>query len=205
MVEFNFHLKDIFKNEINKITSNDLKAGSDQLVITNRIGEVINALGVLSAYAQNLKLPITSLEKLQKTSDQTIYILVDLNTGKGRAIGFLKIGFKDLYLFDSSGHRHFEEKTSVILDFFIHNSFQRRGCGKKLFDHMLKEEHLDIKKVCVDKPSTKMLSFLNKNYNLVETIEQGNNFVLYRGFFGKEPEPENKNRRREKEVNFFKI
>ncbi len=54
----------------------------------------------------------------------------------GSVIGFLKVGVKRLYVHDSHGQVH--ERTPVcVLDFYVHESKQRSGYGKKLFDVML--------------------------------------------------------------------
>jgi alpha-tubulin N-acetyltransferase 1 len=54
----------------------------------------------------------------------------------GSVVGILKVGAKHLYVYDSSGQVH--ERTSLcVLDFYVHESKQRLGYGKRLFDTML--------------------------------------------------------------------
>lgn len=48
----------------------------------------------------------------------------------------LKTGNKGLYVFDREG-RHYQVSPSCVLDFYIHESRQRNGLGKHLFEHML--------------------------------------------------------------------
>ena len=55
-------------------------------------------------------------------------------------VGFLKVGAKHLYVYDSHGQVH-ERTPLCVLDFYVHESKQRSGYGKKLFDVML-EVHL---------------------------------------------------------------
>lgn len=100
---------------------------------------ILTAIGENSAKAQGLQKVITSGDKL-RNSDYSVYILVDLeggSKGNGTVLGMLKVGVKHLYLFDSSGENH-EAYADCILDFYIHESKQRMGLGKKLFEYMLK-------------------------------------------------------------------
>lgn len=52
-------------------------------------------------------------------------------------VGLLKIGRKKLFMFDLAGYQH-EVEPLCILDFYVHESKQRTGCGKKLYEYMLK-------------------------------------------------------------------
>lgn len=57
-------------------------------------------------------------------------------SGKGVITGMLKTGRKSLYVFDRNGH-HYQVQPPCILDFYVHESRQRSGLGKRLFEHML--------------------------------------------------------------------
>lgn len=48
----------------------------------------------------------------------------------------LKTGKKSLYIFDREGE-HYKVSPPCILDFYVHESRQRTGLGKQLFEHML--------------------------------------------------------------------
>lgn len=48
----------------------------------------------------------------------------------------LKTGQKGLYVFDRYG-QHYQVSPPCVLDFYIHESRQRNGLGKRLFEHML--------------------------------------------------------------------
>jgi GNAT acetyltransferase, Mec-17 len=50
------------------------------------------------------------------------------------------------------------------LDFYIHESRQRAGLGKVLFEFMLEYENLLPEQLAIDRPSEKLLSFLRKHY-----------------------------------------
>lgn len=49
----------------------------------------------------------------------------------------LKTGKKGLYIFDRDG-QHYQVSPPCILDFYVHESRQRSGLGKQLFEHMLR-------------------------------------------------------------------
>ena len=54
----------------------------------------------------------------------------------GSVVGLLKVGAKHLYVYDSHGQVH-ERTPLCLLDFYVHESKQRSGYGKKLFEAML--------------------------------------------------------------------
>lgn len=120
------------------------------------------------------------------------------------------MGTKNLYVFDPNGETK-QVNAPCVLDFYVHESRQRAGHGKKLFAAMLEEEHYDPSKLAIDRPSEKLIGFLQKHYGsyinpfifeynfnifispikgLNRTIPQMNNFVVYEGFFGDQsPQP----------------
>ena len=59
------------------------------------------------------------------------------SSGKGAVVGILKTGYKKLFIYDRDGGHH-EMEPLCVLDFYVHESMQRRGCGRRLFEHMLK-------------------------------------------------------------------
>lgn len=143
------------------------------------ISQIIDALGSASAQAQSLNKPITSGNKL-RDSEHTIYLLIDYK-GKGKIIGMIKIGYKKLYLYNNQNHNQYQ--PLCILDFYIHESMQRKGYGKKLYDIMLERENAKPEQVAIDKPSEKFLSFLHRHYNLHKIKTQNNNYVVFEDFF----------------------
>lgn len=48
---------------------------------------------------------------------------------------------------------------------------------------MLKTEKLEAKKLGYDRPSNKLLKFLEKNFYLIDYIPQNNNYVVYNDYF----------------------
>jgi hypothetical protein len=57
-------------------------------------------------------------------------------SNQGSILGLLKVGAKHLYVHDSHGQVH-ERTPLCVLDFYVHESKQRSGYGKRLFDVML--------------------------------------------------------------------
>ncbi|XP_063147401.1 alpha-tubulin N-acetyltransferase 1 isoform X2 [Candoia aspera] len=154
---------------------------------------IIDEMGKASAKAQNLPAPITSASRMQ-TNRHVLYILKDTEakmTGKGAIIGFLKVGYKKLFVLDRQG-AHNEVEPLCVLDFYIHESLQRHGYGKEIFQCMLQRERIEPYRLAVDRPSEKLLCFLRKHYNLSDTIPQVNNFVIFQGFFSHQHAPARK-------------
>jgi len=190
-MEFRFNLNEVFKAPIveigNQLIPSGFRGDRRQLWDTvSKVTDVINAMGQESAAAQGLSKSITTADKLRNSDNQKVYLLFDFHAsqghGKGAVTGLLKTGYKSLYVFDREGHNH-HVQAPCILDFYIHESVQRSGFGKKLFEHMLQEEGIEPQRLAIDRPSDKFLSFLKKHYNLSDPIQQMNNFVVFNGFF----------------------
>lgn len=104
----------------------------------------------------------------------------------GCVTGLLKVGVKNLYVFDPNGETQ-QALAPCVLDFYVHESRQRSGFGKLLFEAMLERENFAPRKLAIDRPSDKLVGFLRKHYGLSKTIPQMNNFVVYEGFFDNAP------------------
>ncbi|XP_025414955.1 alpha-tubulin N-acetyltransferase 1-like [Sipha flava] len=182
-MEFKFDIKDLAEEGIVKIDHTLTPFGSeDDGNLQKRVAMIVDEMGKASARAQDLKMPITTAEKLSK-SDHTIYLFSEqTNEEKCVVVGILKMGWKKLYLFDKKGSRS-EAMVYCLLDFYIHETRQRQGYGNKLFEHMLKDNELEAKHIAIDKPSKKMLQFMQKHYSLKKLVDQGNNFVIFEEFF----------------------
>lgn len=100
----------------------------------------------------------------------------------GLVTGLLKVGRKLLYVFDEEGETHTVD-APCVLDFYVHETRQRFGLGKELFQFMLDCEKYKANQLAIDRPSDKLLAFLRKHYGLERQIRQMNNFVIYDGFF----------------------
>uniref|UniRef100_A0A9J7Y260 Alpha-tubulin N-acetyltransferase 1 n=1 Tax=Cyprinus carpio carpio TaxID=630221 RepID=A0A9J7Y260_CYPCA len=137
----------------------------------------------VSPQAQQLPAPITSAAKLQANRHH-LYLLKDgeQNGGRGVIVGFLKVGYKKLFLLDQRG-AHLETEPLCVLDFYVTETLQRHGYGLELFDFMLKHKRVEPEQMAYDRPSPKFLSFLEKHCDLKNSVPQVNNFVVFSGFF----------------------
>merc|ERR1719347_886807 len=174
MVDFSFSINSLFPGEVN-IVGTDLiprmfQGQADIQTVKKQVSTVLDVLGQSSARAQGLKTPVTSGSKMMTAENQTAYILVDrtANNSTGTVVGLLKVGRKKLFLLDESGKPN-ELFPHCVLDFYITESRQRSGCGKKLFESMLAREKVEPRYLAIDRPSPKLVSFLNKHYKLVNT------------------------------------
>ncbi|XP_037650599.1 alpha-tubulin N-acetyltransferase 1 isoform X3 [Sebastes umbrosus] len=185
MMEFPFDLNQLFSERVS-ILDQTLVAGRNSTGrphLQAHIATVIDELGTASAKAQQLPASITSASKLQSQKHQ-LYLLTDgeRNRGRGAALGFLKVGYKKLFLLDQQGV-HVEAEPLCVLDFYIAENLQRHGYGLELFDFMLQHKNLEPVLMAYDRPSPKFLSFLSKHYCLTPSVPQANNFVVFEGFF----------------------
>ncbi|KAL7749234.1 hypothetical protein RI367_005386 [Sorochytrium milnesiophthora] len=158
--------------------------------------ELINQLGVRSAKAQGLKAPVTTSHRLMET-DQRLYCIRNDDAERDRrqsavagcsaageeeavdaVVGIIKVGVKRLFIVDSAGQVN-EMKPLCVLDFYVHEHYQRLGYGRRLFDAMLEAENVQPSALAYDRPSPKMLSFLNKHFGLWKYNPQPNNYVVF--------------------------
>ncbi|XP_043660060.1 alpha-tubulin N-acetyltransferase 2 [Drosophila teissieri] len=198
MVDFAFDIKHLFPQPIIRVQPHSLRPKVTQLpnqrhsfagnpqwrhstMPSCQLSQILDVMGKLSADAQGLRQPVTTADKL--AADQVVYLMADEAAGHWAITGLLKVGTKDLFLFDPEGCCRRANQTPAILDFYVHESRQRCGQGKLLFEWMLEQQGWSARKCSVDRPSKKLLAFMGKHYGLVRTIPQGNNFVLYEGFF----------------------
>ena len=141
------------------------------------VKEILNSMGEASSRAQQLNTTITSAHKFF-ISNHRMFLKAENN----KVLGFIKVGNKKLFLRDRNFNYH-EVNTLCVLDFYVHESTQRRGIGKQLFDYMLKFEKKTPTELAYDRPSEKLISFLNKYFGLNDFIPQNNNYVVFDEFF----------------------
>lgn len=150
---------------------------------------VLDVCGKKSAIAQGLKKPVT-FGSACSLLGQRIYLMVDDRC----ALGFIKVGTKRLYVAPPALHASRSNNTCVqdalkeinpvcVLDFYVHESCQRTGYGKMLFDTMLEDEGLSAAQLAYDRPSGKFLPFLAKHCGLKRYQPQNNNFVIFDEYF----------------------
>ncbi|XP_028128423.1 mediator of RNA polymerase II transcription subunit 12-like [Diabrotica virgifera virgifera] len=187
-MEFNYNINEIFKSPIVEINHSLIPPGytGDRRAlrdVVTKVSDIVNAMGEASAAAQGLTKPVTTADRL-RNSEHKLYFLIDshANGGRGAVTGMLKTGNKSLYVFDREG-THYQVAPPCLLDFYIHESRQRTGLGKQLFEYMLHRETVEPVQMAIDRPSEKLLGFFKKHYHLSEPVKQMNNYVVYDGFF----------------------
>lgn len=89
----------------------------------------------------------------------------------GCVTGLLKVGVKNLYVFDENGDTK-PMPAMCVLDFYVHESRQRAGLGREMFDVMLDRENVLPRKLAVDRPSEKLVAFLQKHYGTVNNYRK---------------------------------
>lgn len=122
--------------------------------------DIIDKMGAASAKAQQLPAIITTAGRLF-TSDNRLYLRAEGN----KVLGLLKVGMKKLFIRNEMGSIK-EISPLCVLDFYVHESVQRGGQGKALFEKMLQSEGVQPEKLGYDRPSPKLLAFLAKHYGL---------------------------------------
>lgn len=143
------------------------------------LADVIDTMGELSARAQFLAAPISTAQKLHANPGQRLYLMFD--EAARAAVGLLKVGRKHLFIME--GTKQHEIEPLCVLDFYVHESRQRTGCGLQLFEEMLRVEGAEPHRLGYDRPSPKLMGFLRKHYNLSRFTPQANNFVVFADFF----------------------
>lgn len=63
-------------------------------------------------------------------------------------------------------------ETTWILDFYIHEDWQRKGHGTQLMDYLMLIKGIPARKISLYKPSKAMLRFMAKNYGLTRRLEE---------------------------------
>ena len=117
--------------------------------------KMINDMGISSAVAQGLvgrsgPSPITEVHRLSET-DARVYILGQQEPGcPPVAVGLLKVGKKNLFHFDANGRTRELRDQLCVLDFYVHEHWQRGGFGKMLFEAMLHNEGVHPVKFAYD-------------------------------------------------------
>uniref|UniRef100_A0A0N5A6M9 Alpha-tubulin N-acetyltransferase n=1 Tax=Parastrongyloides trichosuri TaxID=131310 RepID=A0A0N5A6M9_PARTI len=183
-MEINYDLGEIFTDEIAILTKDTLKKYNPKQYWG--IEKAINEMGKLSMTAQGLRKVLTSYQKIvDSNEEQTLYVMWKKNPNNEKhsiVVGILKVGRKKLYLTDDRLQKY-EDIPLCVLDFYVHNTLQRKGNGHKIFEEMLRHEKLDAIQLAIDKPSDSLLEFMKKYYGLDKPIWQTTNFVVFNGFF----------------------
>jgi alpha-tubulin N-acetyltransferase 1 len=139
---------------------------------------VLDSMGERSRRAQGLGKAVTS-GRSACLAGNNVYLLVAADT----VLGLLKTGPKKLFVTKSSNDGLAEINPQCVLDFYIVEGKQRAGFGRSLFEGMLTREGVRPEKLAYDRPSPKLLGFLQKHYGLSRYTPQNNNFVVYDAYF----------------------
>ncbi|KAI8593818.1 touch receptor neuron protein Mec-17-domain-containing protein [Geranomyces variabilis] len=204
-MDFRFDVTQVLRKRISVFTADSLPRHP---ALLERVMEIIDELGVSSAKAQGLRGPVTTSTKLCASPTHRVYLMkhevpIDpppplpdpaleyeglsdapprmVRRKRPLVIGMIKVGVKNLFLVDEYG-RQLQISPLCVLDFYIHEDYQRRGCGRELFDYMLTIEMQRPGHLAYDRPSPKLLGFLRKHYGLIDYIQQPNNFVVYKEY-----------------------
>ncbi|KAK9830669.1 hypothetical protein WJX74_001612 [Apatococcus lobatus] len=150
----------------------------DQL---SNLKAAVDKFGACSAKAQGLRGPVTDFGRLC-SSDHILYLLLDATPVRGLVLGGIKIGRKNLFIRDHEG-TYLNIKPLCVLDFYVHESFQRQGIGLRLFEEVLKYQSTTAGALAYDRPSNKLLNFLSKHYGLCSYLPQSNNFIIFQQYW----------------------
>ena len=107
---------------------------------------MINEMGVRSAIAQGLRgasggpAPVTSVSHLTGSSHRLFLLSQEGDQGKPVLVGLLKVGPKDLFHYTAKGEMRELRAQFCVLDFYVHEDWQRRGAGLMLFASVLQTE-----------------------------------------------------------------
>ena len=122
-----------------------------------------------------------------------MYLCCDETTnplrGPTNVLGILKTGDKNLFIHKGSSPKPIEMEPRCVLDFYVHETAQRRGIGALLFAFFLNDENKYPARLAYDRPSAKFLAFLAKHHGLVKYQTQTNNFVVFDAYFAVKPRP----------------
>ena len=148
----------------------------------------LDRLGKESASAQNLRTPITTVEKVLRSLGDTIYALMARDRG---VLGYVKVGRRHLFLCapplpseDRDGAAIVELDPLCALDFIVSEQLRRTGRGEKIFSAMLAAEGMeDASCLAYDRPSGKMLQFLERHYGMRKMTVQPNRFAVHGDFW----------------------
>ena len=145
-----------------------------------------------------------------KANTNAIIIVCYDISDNNNMIGYVKYGYKHLFLYTKQG-KVIEKDILCVLDIYVLESKQRNGIGKLLLEHVLRNEHPVNKSIIVqyynkyntfppleclqlqyqlipcqlayDRPSPKLISFMRKNYNYVHNDLQPNKYMLFEDFW----------------------
>ena len=172
-MQFGFNVAEAFglrRSGVVLLTDQSLR--SMPLSQQKKVEIILDGMGRGSQAAQGLPSPITSLAFI-RDSHHFLFLAVD----EDQCLGILKGGIKHLFMLDSQNETH-EMDAMCCLDFYTHETVQRRGIGTRLFRAMELHTHISAQGWAFDRPSPKLLAFLSKVYDMHDFKAQPNNFLM---------------------------
>ena len=144
-------------------------------------GQAIDEMGKRSARAQGLKKPITTWIGFRCSDNRLIVSMGGPTVPHGPPMirGILRVGSRQLFVRKGPDAPYSQISPLCVLDFYVHESCQRTGDGRRMFDAMLAHEHRQPHQLGYDRPSPKLMAFCAKHYGLRDYIPQSNNFVVF--------------------------
>ena len=106
------------------------------------LGGALDEMGKRSGKAQGLKRAITTWSSLI-TSDNRIVLSIGAassSSGLPTMRGLLRVGERQLFVHRDPNGPYVQVSPTCVLDFYVHESCQRKGDGRQLFDAMLAHE-----------------------------------------------------------------
>ena len=162
--------------------------------VSREAAAMIEQMGNRSAVAQGLVSsrgtpnPITTAYNLGETNARLYILAQNGPSGTPVAVGLLKVGYKNLFHCDARGQMRELPNQLCVLDFYVHEDYQRGGFGSKLFAAMLQHEGVPPERFAYDRPSPKLIGFMRKHYGLSDFVPQQNKFVIFQQYFVSEPQ-----------------
>ena len=153
-MEFNFNCEEALECDENGFAI--LEGSYKNRIVpgfTLYVNEIIDQMGLLSFQSQKLSTIITSSQKFFTSNDR-----IDLKGFKNKVLDFIKVGIQKLYVRDKYFNYHNVSPVCVI-DFYVHESCQRKGIGKELFEYMVNFERKVPEEMAYQRPTSSLLNF----------------------------------------------
>ena len=135
----------------------------------------VDEMGKRSGKAQGLRGAITHWSAL-KGSGHRLFLAI----GNKSVRGLLRVGERQLFIQRDVRRGGYDQiSPTCVLDFYVHESCQRGGVGRTLFDAMLQHEDVQPHQLGYDRPSNKLIAFCAKHFGLKSYTPQANHFVVF--------------------------
>eukprot|EP00884_Botryococcus_braunii_P020780 jgi/Botrbrau1/7386/Bobra.0316s0029.1 len=151
--------------------------------IQGSIIQAVNSFGKDSAKAQGLKIPVTTMSHLGLYGQRLYLCFRRVSASRMEILGGLKVGRKKLKVYHLQSNKYLDIEPLCCLDFFVAPKHQRQGIGHHIFVAAMAAENTEARNVAFDRPSLKLLQFLDRHYGLLDFTPQHNQFVVFHDYF----------------------